>query len=203
MMNRRLLLALAAATPFAGTAFAQAPAGKPARLRGTIDSVEGKVMNLTLRNGSKAAVKLPESPRVTWLTVAQASEIQPGSYIGTAATPQPDGSLRALEIQVFPPSMRGVGEGHHDWDLQPQSTMTNGTVGSLVHAEGRTITLTYKGGEKKVIIPDDVPIVTYSPADLSALTPGAKVIVNGMRADDGSVTATSINVGKDGLTPPM
>ncbi|MBE9603415.1 hypothetical protein IAI18_00925 [Acetobacteraceae bacterium H6797] len=203
MMNRRLLLAVAAAAPFAGRAFAQSPSGTPARLRGSIDSLDGRVLHLTLRNGSKASVQLPENPRVTWLTVAQPSEIQPGSYIGTAAVPLPDGSLKALEIQVFPPSMRGVGEGHRAWDLAPQSTMTNGTVGSLAHAEGRTITLTYNGGEKRVIIPDDVPIVTYAPADVSALTPGAKVIVNGTRAADGTVTAGSISVGKDGLTPPM
>ena len=107
--------------------------------------------------------------RLTWLTVAQPDNIKEGSYIGTAAVPQADGTLKALEMQVFPASMRGVGEGTRDWDLGAGSSMTNGTVGSLVNANGRTITITYKGGEKKVVVPDDVPFVTYEPADRSGL----------------------------------
>ena len=111
--------------------------------------------------------------------MAQPSEIKEGSYVGTAAVPQADGTLKALEMQVFPPSMRGVGEGSRDWDLGAGSSMTNGTVGSLVAAKGRTITITYKGGEKRVVVPDDVPVVTYEPADRTALTAGANVLING------------------------
>ena len=99
--------------------------------------------------------------------------------------------------------MRGIGEGSRPFDLAPGSTMTNGTIGSMVSANGRTITITYKGGEKKVFVPDDVPFVSYAPADRSALTPGANVIVNGTRAPDGTVTATSVSVGQNGLVPPM
>ena len=158
---------------------------------------------MTLRNGTKESVKLPSDVRVTWLTEAQPSEIKPGSYVGTAAVLQPDGTLKALEVQVFPPSMRGVGEGTRPWDLGTQSSMTNGTVGSHVASKGRTITITYKGGEKTVMVPDDVPIVTYEPTDRSALTPGANVLINGTRAADGAVTAGSVSIGKAGLVPPM
>ena len=117
--------------------------------------------------------------------------------------PQPDGTLKALEVQVFPPSMRGVGEGTREWDLGAGSSMTNGTVGSLVASNGRTITITYKGGEKQVLVPDDVPIVTYEPTDRTALVTGANVLVNGTRAADGAVTAVSVSIGKNGLIPPM
>lgn len=201
-MNRRMLLALAAGLALPGGAFAQS-GGSPARLRGTIDAVSVDTIQLTLRNGTKASAKLPSNVRVVWLTVAQPSEIKEGSYVGTAAVPQADGTLKALEMQVFPPSMRGVGEGSRDWDLGAGSSMTNGTVGSLVASNGRTITITYKGGEKRVVVPDDVPIVTYEPADRTALTPGANVLINGARAADGTVTAMSVSVGKNGLVPPM
>ena len=201
-MNRRMLLALAAAVPLASGAFAQS-SGTPARLRGEVEAVSGDAIQLTLRNGAKAEAKLPANVRVVWLTVAQPSEIKEGSYVGTAAVPQADGTLKALEMQVFPPSMRGVGEGSRDWDLGAGSSMTNGTVGSLVAANGRTITITYKGGEKRVVVPDDVPVVTYEPADRTALTVGANVLINGTRAADGTVTATSVSVGKNGLVPPM
>jgi hypothetical protein len=205
-MKRRTGLTLAAALALAGLTSAGASAQQaaaPARLRGTIDAVSGDTLQLTLRNHTKATAQLPANARVTWLTEAQPSDIQQGSYVGTAAVPQPDGTLKALEIQVFPPSMRGVGEGTRPWDTGAGSSMTNGTVGSLVNANGRTITITYKGGEKKVVIPNDVPIVTYAPADRSALTPGAHVIVNGTRAADGTVTAANVSVGKNGLVPPM
>ena len=201
-MNRRMLTAVALGLSLSGGAFALG-VGTPARLRGKIDSVTADTLNLTLRNGQKATAKLPGKLRVLWLSVAKPTDIAKGSYIGTAAVPLPNGELKALEIQVFPPSMRGVGEGNHPWDMGPGSSMTNGTIGSLVNANGRTITITYKGGEKKVIVPDDVPFVTYSPADRAALTPGANVIVNGTRAANGSVTAAAVSVGKNGLVPPM
>jgi hypothetical protein len=201
-MNRRTLLALAAVFPVVGSAFAQS-GGTPARLRGKIDAVSEDAIQLTLRNGAKAEAKLPANVRVVRLTVAQPSEIKEGSYVGTAAVPQADGTLKALEMQVFPPSMRGIGEGSRDWDLVAGSSMTNGTVGSLVAANGRTITITYKGGEKRVVVPDDVPVVTYEPADRTALIVGANVLINGNRAADGTVTAASVSVGKNGLVPPM
>jgi hypothetical protein len=201
-MDRRKLLVLAVGLSLAGGAFAQS-GGSPARLRGKIDAVSADAIQLTLRNGTKASAKLPPNARIVWLTVAQPSEIKPGSYVGTAAVPLADGSLKALEVQVFPESLRGVGEGSRDWDLGPGSSMTNGTVGSLVAAKGRTITITYKGGEKSVVVPDDVPIVTYEPADRGALTAGANVLINGSRAADGTVSASSVSVGKNGLVPPM
>ncbi len=202
LRSKRVLLGLVAGVLLSGAAHAQS-GDTPARLRGKVDTVAGDAMELTLRNGTKETVKLAPDTRVTWLTEAQPSEIKPGSYIGTAAALQPDGTLKALEVQVFPPSMRGVGEGTRPWDLGPQSSMTNGTVGSLVASSGRTITITYKGGEKRVLVPDDVPIVTYEPTDRSALTSGANVLVNGTRAADSVVTAGSVSVGKNNLVPPM
>jgi uncharacterized protein Veg len=201
-MNKQLLLTLTLGLTLSAGAFAQ-NGSAPARLRGKIDAVSGDTVQLTLRNGSKASAKLPSNVRVTWLMAAQPNEIKPGSYVGTAAVSQPDGTLKALEVQVFPPSMRGVGEGTRDWDMGSGSSMTNGTVGSLVASNGRTITIEYKGGEKRVMVPDNVPIVTYEPTDRAALTPGANVLINGTRAEDGTVTAASVSVGKDGLVPPM
>ena len=201
-MRKRMSSLFIVGCLLAGGAFAQ-NAGSPARLRGKVDAVKADSLELTLRNGKQASAELAPNTRVVWLTVAQPGDIKPGSYVGTAAVPQQDGTLKALEVQVFPESMRGLGEGSREWDLGSGSSMTNGTVGNLVSANGRTMTITYKGGEKRVVIPDDVPIVTYEPADRSALTPGANVLVNGTRAADGTVTATSVSVGKNGLVPPM
>ena len=201
-MHRRKLLVLAVGLSLASGAFAQS-GGSPARLRRKIDAVSADAIQLTLRNGTKESAKLAPNVRIVWLTVAQPNEIKPGSYVGTATVPLADGTLKALKVQVFPESMRGVGEGSREWDLGPDSSMTNGTVGSLVAAKGRTITITYKGGEKRVVLPDDVPIVTDEPADRGALSVGVNVLINGSRAADGTVTASSVSVGKNGLIPPM
>jgi len=200
-MNRRLLLALTIGS-LAGHGFAQS-SGIAVRLRGKIDSLSGDTLHLTLRSGDKATAVLASNPRVTWLIPAKPTDIAKGSYIGSAAVPQSDGTLRALEVQVFPPSMRGVGEGSRPFDVAPGSSMTNGTIGSIVSANGRTLTVTYKGGEKKIFVPDGVPFVSYAPADRSALTPGVNVLVIATRASDGTVTANTVLVGKNGLVPPM
>jgi hypothetical protein len=202
-MNRRTLLVLGTGGLLVSRSVFAAEDASPARLRGKVDSVSGDNLALTLRSGDKARVQLPSGTRFIWLTESKLSEIKPGSYVGTAAVAQPDGTLKALEMQVFPASMRGVGEGNRPWDLGAGSSMTNGTVGSLTSTNGRMITITYKGGEKHVLVPDNVPVVTYEPADMSDLKPGANVLVNGMRHADGSVVASSVSIGKNGLVPPM
>jgi Domain of unknown function (DUF5666) len=207
-MNRRELLSLSGVLALTSVpALAQSASGGqvgPTRLRSTIDAVSGDSLDVTVRGGNKVHVLVPANVRTTYVITAKLSDIQPNSYIGTAAAPQPDGTLKALEVHVFPPSMRGSGEGFRPYDLEGGgSTMTNGTVGSLVGTSGRVATVKYGNEEKKVLIPDDVPVVSFEPTDRSALKPGAKVIINGQRSPDGTVTAASINIGKDGLTPPM
>jgi hypothetical protein len=173
------------------------------RVRGTIVAVEGGSMKLTLRSGEAAVLKLSDKLGVNVIFPIAVEAIKPGSYIGTAAVNQPDGSVKALEIQVFPESMRGIGEGNRPWDLGPDTSMTNGTVGDLKVANGRDLTLTYKGGEKKVFVPEGVPIITYEPGSAASLVPGAHIIVFAEQAADGSLTALRASVGKDGLVPPM
>jgi hypothetical protein len=198
---RRAIFALVAALAAAPAAFAQAPG--PTRVRGTIDTVGAHDLTLTMKSGEKVTLKLADDAGFTWIEPIAVDAIKPGSFIGTAAVTQPDGTLKALEIQVFPEAMRGVGEGHRDWDLGAGSSMTNGTVGDLKVADGRTLKLAYKGGEQTVYVPPNAPVITYSPATKAALTPGSHVIIFAMRNPDESLTATRISVGKDGLVPPM
>lgn len=207
MTTRRNLLAATLFCGLAGAAFgptvAFAQAAAPFRVRGTIDAVDAKTLHVTSREGQKMTLAMAANVGVTEILPASIGDIKPGSYIGTAAMPQDDGSLRAFEIQVFPESMRGVGEGNHPWDLEPKSSMTNGTVGDVVVTQGRTLTLRYKDGEKKVVVPEKAPIITYAPGTAAMLTPGAHVIITAVRQPDGSMIAQRVGVGKDGLVPPM
>jgi len=113
---------LLAAAPLAS---AQEPT---VRVRGTIDRLEGDTYVVKARNGGEVKVKLPENVMVVALTKASLADIKQGSYVGVAGMPQADGSQKALEVHIFPEAMRGTGDGHRGWDLQPSSTMTNGAV---------------------------------------------------------------------------
>jgi hypothetical protein len=171
-------------------------------IRGTIDSVDGSVLHITSREGDALAVTLAPTTSVTAIVPSSINDIRKGTYIGTAAMPQPDGTLKALEVQVFPESMRGVGEGSHPFDLQPHSTMTNGTVGSVVGTSGRELTVEYHGQQAKVDVPAGVPIITYQPGDRAMLMAGAHVNFFADKGVDGKLTASRISVGKNGLVPP-
>lgn len=201
-----LMATLALTAVVAATAVAQAPAGTPIRIRGTIVSFDGSVLTV---QGAAATYKvnLPDNVRVSYVVKSDLSKIGPNSYVGAVAVPQPDGSLKAVAVSIFPETLRGAGEGSQPWDSVPNSTMINATIDTIApttvdKVDGRTILLKYKDGEKQVFVPVGTPITTSAPADKSALTPGAHVImISAVKAADGSITAASVNVGKDGLVP--
>lgn len=174
------------------------------RIRGTIEQVRGQVLTISTREGPTVDVTLAPDAKIAALVPADLAAAGKGSFIGTAAVPQPDGTLTAQEVLIFPEAMRGVGEGHRAWDLTPDSTMTNATVEATVAgASGRELTLTYKGGEKKLLVPPGTPIVTLEPGDASLLKAGNHVFLGAEAGSDGALTAARATVGKDGLVPPM
>lgn len=187
---------------FDGSTVAQ---DKPFRIRGEIVAIDGPMMTVKSRDGKDLKIKLADNVGVAGIVPISITEIKPNSYIGVSALPQPDGSQRALHVHIFPEAMRGVAEGHFPWDVQPQSTMTNATVmDTVAGVDGQTITVKYKDGEKKIIVPKEAPVVTYVPGAMADLKPGAKIfIIAAIPQPDGSFTAARVNVGKDGLTPPM
>ena len=140
-------------------AFAVSPvlAQTPARVRGTVAKFDGHTLVVHARGGADVPVTLTPDASVVSVTITKLTEVHPGTFIGTAAVAQPDGTLKALEVHIFPESMRGSGEGHRPWDAGPQSSMTNGTVGQISGGDGKSLTVKYKDGEKTVFVPPDVP----------------------------------------------
>ncbi|AVJ19066.1 hypothetical protein CLM71_18990 [Serratia sp. MYb239] len=188
-----------------GIAAAQMPGKVIAPLRGTIDQVSATSLQLTDRKGEKVSVKLNDQTKVLSVSKGSTADIKPDSFIGTAAVPQADGSLKALEVHVFAASLRGSGEGHSPWQSADGKvdTMTNGTVGKLVNANGRTLTVNYNNQQKTVIVPDGTPIVTLDPGDRSLLQPGTHIVLFSAADDKGERVATRISAGKNGTVPPM
>ncbi len=200
-MHHRLIAATLALV--SGLALAQATATPTERLRGSVTSFDGSTLVLNERRGQTVTLSLDEKFSVNEVMPIEATAIKTGSYIGTAARSGPDGTLRAIEVLVFPEPARGTGEGHTPWDLEPGSTMTNATVAELTAApQGRTLKLRYKDGEKTVIVPDGVPIVTFKPGDKSLLVPGARVLITATQRDGKPVALRAI-AGRNGFAPPM
>jgi multidrug efflux pump subunit AcrA (membrane-fusion protein) len=199
----RALAALVVMSVLGSAASAQQP---PAvRIRGTIEAVDGALLTVNSREGTDMKVRLTDNVAVFGVANIAMSEIKPGSYIGVSAMPEPDGTQKALAVHIFPEAQRGAAEGFRPWDLRPNSTMTNATVAQTVEGtDGQNILVKYKDGEKKVVVPPGTPIVTFLVGDKSELKPGAKIIIFGAtRKDDGTLEANRVNVGRDGITPPM
>ncbi len=193
------LLSLATLPLMAPGALAQTPQ----RVRGTVKSLTGNTLLVDTREGSVATITLAANYSVAAVVPATLADAKPGTFIGTAAV-GPKDKLRAVEVLIFPEALRGSGEGHYPWDLMPESTMTNATIESEVSGtDGRELTVMAKGEKLKVMVPANIPIVTFQPGDAAMLTPGTKVFVGATKAADGTLTAARVNAGKDGLTPPM
>jgi hypothetical protein len=197
---RTLVLGVALLIAMAPAASAQVPI----RVRGAIAKISGQTLTVVSRDNSTVHVRLAGNYTVTGVVKAALGDIKEGAFVGTAALPRADGTFVAQEVLIFPESARGAGEGHYPWDLSPGSTMTNATVDVLVErVEGPLLTLRHKGGIVRVVVPKDVPIVTFGPADKTMLQPGAHVFIPAQQQADGTVTATRVLVGRDGLVPPM
>lgn len=188
---------------FAGGVLAQG-APPATRLAATVVKAEGDRLEATDASGKPHTFMLKGDVRIMAVATAAPEEIKPGSFVGSAAVPGPDGTLTALEVHIFPPSMRGTGEGHRPWGGDPNASMTNGTVGDLVISNGRTMKVKYgDGGVQTIVVPPDVPIVTIDLGDRSLLVPGAHIVAFYTRGDDGSLVVSRLTVGKDGTVPPM
>ncbi len=205
MTNMRILAVAALASAITVTA---ASAQQTQRLRGTIEKVNGNTLIIKTPNGTPATVMLTDKAAVVGVLKASVADIKEGSYIGSGAMPQPDGTQKAVEVHIFAESQRGQGDGHRDgWDGTAYGsgvgTMTNGAVGQAVSGvSGPVITVKYQGGEKKIVVGPTTSIVRYEVGDKSELKPGAAIAINAAtKKPDGTFTAARINVGRNGVEP--
>jgi len=195
---------LSAAFAFAATAaLAQAP--DLVRVRGTIQSVDGSMLDVKARDGADMKIKLADNAQVRTVVGKTIADVKQGLFVGITAMPQPDGTQKAVEIHIFPEAARGTGEGHRPWDLMPGSTMTNANVDSEVAiTDGKKLVLKYKDGDKTFVVPDNVKVVMFAPGATADIKPGAKIfIVGAKKLPDGTLEAPAITVGTNGVDPPM
>jgi ribosome maturation factor RimP len=181
-----------------------AKAADQLRIRGTVESLDGNTLSVKTREGTDAKIMLKDGWKVSSVAKASITDIKEGDFVGIASLPTADGGNGALEVLIFPAAMKGTGEGSYAWDLKPNSSMTNATVANSVKSvDGHTLTVTYKGGEKKISIPDGTPVVTFASAVEADIKSGATVFVPSEKVADGSMSSGRIVVGTNGVVPPM
>jgi hypothetical protein len=230
-MNQKRILGLAIAVSALASSAALAATRTPERVRGVITSATANSVTVDTYAGKPVTVAL--TGKTAYLKVKKSSlnKVEKGSFIGTASK-DVGGMQVALEVAIFPPSMRGTGEGHYAWDKIPDTTlsggaktsssMTNGNVAAVAtsapdvnssmtngdvtasQSQGgiRHLMVTYKGGKQDVLVPPTAPIVTFRPGSEALVAKGSNVFIKATRTDSGLV-ANTVAVGVDGVKPPM
>jgi len=173
------------------------------RIRGTIESVEGPVYVVKNRDGAELKLTVTDNPLFVAISPSTMADIKPGMFVGSAGMMQADGTQKAIEVHIFPESMRGTGEGHYDWDLKPQSKMTNANVEQTVAGvDGQLLSVKYKDGEKKLLVTPETVVVTYVPGNKDDLKPGTKIFVAAAKKQpDGTLQTPRITYGRGGAGP--
>jgi hypothetical protein len=200
-MNTLRILTVAA---FVTAVTVSTASAQSTQVRGTVEKVDGNTLMIKEANGSEAILKLADKAVIVGINKASVSDIKEGSYIGSGALPQPDGTQKAVEVHIFAESQRGTGDGHREgWPGAPGGTMTNGAVGQTVSGvDGPVITVKYRDGEKKIIVGPNVPIRRFEIISASDIKPGAAVNVPAaQKKPDGTYETARINVGRDGVAP--
>src|SRR6201990_1372739 len=180
-----------------------ASAQETVRIRGTIESVAGDGYVVKNRDGAEYKVVVADPGLDVAIVKSTMADIKPGMFVGATGVTQPDGSQKAIEVHIFPESMRGTGEGHYDWDLKPNTKMTNANVDQTVNGnDGQILSVKYKDGEKKLLVTPETVVVTYVAGSKDDLKPGTKIFVSAAKKQpDGTLQTPRITYGRDGAGP--
>lgn len=185
-------------------AFAADPAPTPVRIRGNVEKLDGNTLAVKTRDGQNMTVKLNDNFTVIGMVKQSPADIATGKFIGSTTVGEKNGALVAQEVHIFLENMRGTGEGHYDWDLRPNSKMTNANVAKITEMKSdRVMTVQYKGGEKEILVTPETTVVAYQASDKSELKPGAPIFMVAQKQPDGTLTGGRVNVGLNGTVPPM
>ena len=180
-----------------------ASAQETVRIRGTIERIDGPVYVVKNRDGAELKLTVTDNPLFVAIAPSTMADIKQGMFVGSAGTMQPDGTQKAIEVHIFPESMRGTGEGHYDWDLKPNTKMTNANVEQTVAGvDGQILSVKYKDGEKKLLVTPETVVVTYVTGSKDELKPGTKIFVAAAKKQaDGTVQTPRITYGRNGAGP--
>jgi hypothetical protein len=202
-MSGTAVRALALASLISICTILPASAQETVRIRGTVERIDGPVYVVKNRDGAELKLTLTDNPLFVVIVPSTMADIKQGMFVGSAGMMQPDGVQKAIEVHIFPESMRGTGEGHYDWDLLPKSKMTNANVEQAVTGvDGQMLSVKYKDGDKKLLVTPETIVVTYEMGKKEEVQPGTRIFVSAAKKQpDGTVQAPRITYGRNGQAP--
>jgi len=202
-MSRVSRRVLAAASFISVSIVLPASAQETVRIRGTVERIDGPVYVVKNRDGAELKLTVTDNPLFVAIVPSTMADIKQGMFVGSSGMMQPDGVQKAIEVHIFPESMRGTGEGHYDWDLLPKSKMTNGNVEHAVTGvDGPVLSVKYKDGEKKLVVTPQTVVVTYEMGKREDIGPGTKIFVAAAKKQpDGTLQTPRITYGRNGEGP--
>ena len=185
-------------------ALAQAPEETRVRVAGTVDKLDGNKLTVDTKGAQPITVVLADNAPVFGVEKRTIADIKPGDFLASGGVKGTDGKIHAVEVRIFPESLRGTGEGQRPWDVKPDGVMTNATVGTVSQSpEGGVIHVKYKEGESEFTVGPEVPILGYVAGDRSLLKPGAAIFTVAQKKPDGRLTTGRVTAEKNGVKPPM
>src|ERR1700692_2772483 len=197
--------AILAATVALGSACAQA---QNVRVRGAIEKLDGNTLTVKSRDGAELKLTLKDNVRIAGVVKAALTDVKPDNNVAITSKPRPDGTLEAVELRIAPAG-QPFNSFHSDWDLMPNSFMTNGSLQTAVSGvDGQVLTVKYKvlgksDEEKKIVVTPKTIIATTVAGTKADLKPGLKVFVAAApKLPDGSLDVAAIQVGKE-ISPPQ
>ena len=201
LTHMKLRAGVAALLSFA-VLLAVGPAEAVSHVRGTLTAVKDGAISVQTAKGDTQEIKVAPDTGLFMVTKADLSAVTAGKFVGVTSAEQ-GGKRIAREVHIFPESLRGRGEGDRPWDLeQGPNHMTNANI-ATVSAVGanRQLTLTYKGGEQTIEVPESAAIVAFDKCGADQLVAGRKVFI--ILKPDSTDAAAGVVVGADGVKPPM
>ena len=204
-MKKLVLLLIALGPMIALPALAQTPsAPQRVRVAGTVDKLAGDRLTVNEQGGGTQTVVLSADAKIYGVEQRRLSDIKPGDFLASGGVRGADGKIHAVEVRIFPESLRGIGEGQRPWAVRPEGVMTNATVGTVSQTSaGGVVHVTYKGGQSEYVVSPDVPVLAYVLADSTLLKPGSAVLTFAQKQPDGSLLTSRVTAEKDGVKPPM
>ena len=178
--------------------------GTRQRVVGTVDKLDGNNLMVNAKDGPTLTVVLEDKAAVFGVEKRAITDIKPGDYVASGGVKGADGKIHAVDVRIFPESLRGTGEGQRPWDVKPDGVMTNATVGTVSQSpEGGVVYVKYKGGESEYTVGPEVPVLAYVAGDRGLLKPGAAIVTIAEKKPDGALTTGRVTAEKNGVKPPM
>jgi hypothetical protein len=166
----------------------------PLRVRGAITASDGKMISVRDPAGKTVEIQLVDKTEIVATQAITLADIKPGDFLGVTSSKRADGSLSALEVRRFP---KPLNPGHRPFDGRDDQTMTNATVSATVAStSGRELTMSYEGGQQKIVVPQNAAISMLVPGERAQLVPGALVNLTAAPGADGKLAAVRIQVSK-------